>query len=105
MSTPIFDPAELSRVAKLARLHLTDTDHDRLSREMGGILGLISTLQSTNTEGVVPLAHPLSVIDEIALRLREDRAAPANDAQATVTLAANAPQFENGLFLVPRVVE
>ena len=52
--------------------------------------------------GIVPLAHPVATIEDLALRLREDVASEPNQREAN---QRNAPAVERGLFLVPRVLE
>jgi aspartyl-tRNA(Asn)/glutamyl-tRNA(Gln) amidotransferase subunit C len=86
----------------LARL---DIPADRLGEygsEMSSILALVDQLQGVDTAGISPLAHPLSAVDEMTLRLRPDVAAAAIDRDANMQ---NAPETENGLFLVPKVLE
>ena len=102
MSNRPFDPAQLARVAKLSSLNIGTDESTQLCVEMGGILGLIDTLQAVNTGGVLPLSHPLAVITELPLPLRADAATIGDERTANL---ANAPQSEDGLFLVPKVIE
>ena len=102
MASQSFDPQQLARVAKLSQLTIASADAPQLCVEMGGILGLIDTLQAVDTDGIEPLSHPLSAMGEIALPLRED-VVSVGDARAANL--ANAPQTEDGLFLVPKVIE
>lgn len=102
MSNRPFDPAQLARVAKLSSLNIDPVESDRLCAEMGGILGLIDTLQAVDTVGVEPLSHPLAVVAEIPLPLRADQVTLGDERTANL---ANAPQSEDGLFLVPKVIE
>jgi aspartyl-tRNA(Asn)/glutamyl-tRNA(Gln) amidotransferase subunit C len=106
------EPNTLARLATLARLDiatptLSPTDNDSVSaaslaREMSSILGLIALLQAVDTKGVAPMNHPLSVITDLTAPRRADIAATDIDRSAN---QANAPQTENGLFLVPKVLE
>jgi aspartyl-tRNA(Asn)/glutamyl-tRNA(Gln) amidotransferase subunit C len=96
-----FDPTTLQRLARLAALEIAPTDAVSLGQEMSSILALIDQLQAVDTTGVTPLAHPTSTI-EAALRLRADN--PARDIQREANMQ-NAPHAENGLFLVPKVLE
>ncbi len=100
--TMSFDPVTLTRLATLARIDLPATNMSGLGDEMGAILSLIDQLQAVDTEGIVPLSHPLSVIGEMALPLRADAVTAENLRSSSF---ANAPQTENGLFLVPKVIE
>ena len=107
-----FEPATLSRLTRLARLDLatttlspTDNDNvsaESLAREMSSILTLIDQLQAVDTTGVAPMSHPLSVIADMTAPLRLDVADAVIDRDANL---ANAPATENGLFLVPKVLE
>ncbi len=105
MST--FSEETLRRTAKLARLELPDAELAALGHEMSSILTLIDQLQAVDTGGVTPLAHPLWVREDItaamagaSLRSDTDSAEINRDANLR-----NAPQTENGLFLVPKVIE
>ncbi|MBL8520931.1 MAG: Asp-tRNA(Asn)/Glu-tRNA(Gln) amidotransferase subunit GatC [Betaproteobacteria bacterium] len=97
-----FQPDDIRRLARLARIAVDGGEAAHLARELSGILGLIDQLQAVNTAHVEPLAHPLDVVMASTQRLRDDRAEPAIDREAHL---ANAPQAEGGLFLVPRVLE
>ena len=96
------DSATLHRIANLARLDVPPDQLASIGAEMSSILALVDQLQGVDTKGVVPLAHPLSAVDEMALRLRPDEASTAIDRDANMQ---NAPMTENGLFLVPKVLE
>ena len=97
-----FDPATLSRIAKLARLDIPADALSGVGDDMSSILTLIDQLQAVDTTGVAPLSHPLSVMAEMTLNLREDTAVATIDREISLS---NAPQTENGLFLVPKVIE
>ncbi|MAK56061.1 MAG: Asp-tRNA(Asn)/Glu-tRNA(Gln) amidotransferase GatCAB subunit C [Pusillimonas sp.] len=96
---------DVSRVARLARIALSDPEQTRMENELNGILGLIEQLQAVDTTGIEPMAHPLSAHQDIFARLREDTPAPAQSAKQRDQLMANAPASEEGLFLVPKVIE
>jgi aspartyl-tRNA(Asn)/glutamyl-tRNA(Gln) amidotransferase subunit C len=97
-----FDFATLHRIANLARLDVPAAQLTSLGAEMSSILALVDQLQGVDTEGVIPLAHPLSALSEMALRVRSDEASSDIDRAANMQ---NAPMTENGLFLVPKVLE
>jgi len=97
--------SDVTRIARLARLHLTDNEVPGLKGELNQVMGLIEQLQSIDTQGVEPLAHPLSAISDIGLRLRDDLALPTNDEATRDELMKNAPTRQAGVFLVPRVIE
>ena len=95
-------PDDLKRIAHLARIAVSDADVARLQTELSGIFGLIDALQAVDTEGIAPLSHPLDVVADMAQRLREDRVTESDQRAANM---ANAPAEENGLFLVPKVLD
>jgi aspartyl-tRNA(Asn)/glutamyl-tRNA(Gln) amidotransferase subunit C len=97
-----FDPATLARIANLARLDIPADQLGGYGAEMSSILALVNQLQGVDTVGITPLAHPLSAVDEMTLRLRRDEAVAEIDRDANMQ---NAPETENGLFLVPKVLE
>ena len=95
-------PDDLKRIAHLARIAVSDADVARLQTELSGIFGLIDALQAVDTKGIAPLSHPLDVVADMAQRLREDRVTEFDQRAANM---ANAPAEENGLFLVPKVLD
>lgn len=95
-------PDDIKRLARLSRIAVSETDIESLRGPLNGILALIDQLQAVDTKGVVPLAHPLDVIENLSQRLREDRVTETDQREANM---ANAPSKENGLFLVPKVIE
>lgn len=97
--------SDVTRMARLARLHLTDNEVTALQTELNQVMGLINELQSIKTDGIEPLAHPLSAIADVGLRLREDSALATNDEATRDELMKNAPARDAGVFLVPRVIE
>ncbi len=95
-------PADIRRIAHLARLEISDDEQDRMLAKINGFFGLVERMQAVDTTGVEPLAHPVAAFQEVHLRLREDAATEPNDREAN---QASAPAVERGLFLVPRVIE
>ena len=93
---------KLAGLATLARLRLDPQQADQLQQQLNNIMGLVHTLAQQDTTGVEPLAHPLAAISEVALRLREDVVTESNQREANM---ANAPARDEGLFLVPKVIE
>lgn len=89
---------EVEKIAHLARLGLAENDLPRTTETLNNILGLIDRMQAVDTSGVEPLAHPL----ETTQRLRADEVTEANHRD---DYQAIAPAVENGLYLVPRVIE
>lgn len=96
---------EVARIARLARLHLTPDQQVQAQADLNKILGIIEILQSVDTKGVDPLAHPLASVTDVHLRLREDVVTEVSSAERRAALMANAPGASEGLFLVPKVIE
>lgn len=96
--TMSFTPEAMKRLATLARIALSDAEAAQMARELDGVFALIDRLQQAPTEGVEPLAHPL----ELTQRLRDDVVTEPDCREA---LMAIAPLAENGLYLVPKVIE
>ena len=70
--------------------------------QINGFFEMVEKIRAVDTTGIEPLAHPMATIQDIALRLREDRVSEPNNREAN---QRNAPAVENGLFLVPKVIE
>jgi aspartyl-tRNA(Asn)/glutamyl-tRNA(Gln) amidotransferase subunit C len=90
--------SEVEKIAHLARLGLSDADLPRTTETLNNILGLIDRMQAVDTSGIEPLAHPL----ETTQRLRADEVTESNQRDAYQAIA---PAVEDGLYLVPRVIE
>ena len=93
---------DVSRIAHLARLDLTPSDTARMLDQLNGFFGIVEQMSAVDTRGVEPLYTPLSALQSVALRLREDVVTETDDRAAN---QANAPAVEDGLFLVPKVLE
>jgi aspartyl-tRNA(Asn)/glutamyl-tRNA(Gln) amidotransferase subunit C len=96
---------DIAWLARLAGLNLTAEDQQRAQQELTRILGLIQELQAVDTHGITPMAHPLAAHQDVALRLRDDVAEPAQSIAQRDACMANAPAAHEGLFLVPTVIE
>lgn len=94
--------ADIDRLARLARLGLAPEERTRLCTQLNDFFGTVEKMRAVDTSGVTPLAHPVEVMGDVALRLRDDVASEPNQRDAN---QRNAPALENGLFLVPRVIE
>jgi aspartyl-tRNA(Asn)/glutamyl-tRNA(Gln) amidotransferase subunit C len=84
-------------VARLARLDIDDSATERLAAQIGSILDYVAQLNQLDTEGVRPTSHALALTNA----MREDAARPHLEREAAL---ANAPEPEDGCFLVPKVV-
>ena len=99
---PSFTDADVTRIARLARIALTAEETAQAASELGGVFALIESLLAIDTGGVEPLTTPLAAIAAFPLRLRED-AVTVGDCRAA--FQAPAPSIEDGLYLVPKVIE
>ncbi|HVY08334.1 MAG TPA: Asp-tRNA(Asn)/Glu-tRNA(Gln) amidotransferase subunit GatC [Burkholderiales bacterium] len=91
-------PSDVTRIAHLARIEITEAESERTLAQLNDIFGMIEQLQSVDTTGIEPMSHPLGG----GQRLRDDAAKGGPDREA---LMKNAPAAQDGLFLVPRVIE
>ncbi|MDP2639079.1 MAG: Asp-tRNA(Asn)/Glu-tRNA(Gln) amidotransferase subunit GatC [Betaproteobacteria bacterium] len=89
---------EVKRVAWLARIEITDAEAAAAQGQLNDIFKLIEQMQSVDTGGVAPMAHGQDVVQ----RLREDRVTETDQHALYQSIA---PQVENGLYLVPKVIE
>lgn len=89
---------DVKRVAHLARLEIDPVEAEQACERLRGIFGLIEAMQAVPTDGVEPMAHA----QEMALRLRADQ---VTEADGRELFQAIAPQVEDGLYLVPKVIE
>jgi aspartyl-tRNA(Asn)/glutamyl-tRNA(Gln) amidotransferase subunit C len=89
---------QVLRIARLARIELAGPETEALERSLNGILALVERMADVDTRGVEPMSHP----EELPLRLRSDA---VTEPDARAAFQASAPQVEDGLYLVPRVVE
>ena len=89
---------EIGQVAELARVRIPDGDIAEVTRRITGILDLVDQLQAIDTSGVEPMANPLDAVQ----RLRPDAVTEANHRE---DFQAIAPAVEDGLYLVPRVID
>jgi aspartyl-tRNA(Asn)/glutamyl-tRNA(Gln) amidotransferase subunit C len=92
------DAATVRRIAHLARIAVDDDEIEHLQGEINSILGFIEQLKEANVEGV----EPMTSVTPMKLALREDKVTDGGDAARVL---ANAPQTEEGFFVVPKVVE
>ena len=94
--------ADVSRIAHLARLELSSADAAPLLEQLNGFFGIVEQMSAVDTRGVEPLYTPLSAVQAVALRLREDVVTEVDRRAAN---QRSAPLVEDGLFLVPKVME
>lgn len=90
--------AEVAQIAHLARLAVETPQAERYARDLSDILAFVEQLSAVDTDGVSPMAHPL----DMAQRLRPDE---VTETDQRGRFQAIAPAVEDGLYLVPRVIE
>ncbi len=89
---------DITKVAYLARMQVSDEQVPKITESINEILTLVDKMQTVDTSSVEPLANPHDAIQ----RLREDEVTAVNERDK---LMQNAPASEAGLFLVPKVIE
>ena len=92
------DVATVKRVARLARLAVTEDEAVRMTGELNGILGFVEQLSEVDVTGV----EPMTSVTPMAMKMRVDEVTDGNIADRIV---ANAPLTEQNFFEVPKVVE
>jgi aspartyl-tRNA(Asn)/glutamyl-tRNA(Gln) amidotransferase subunit C len=89
---------DILHIARLARLRVTEAEAGAAQTQLNNIFGLIEQMQAVDTTGVEPMSHAL----DVAQRLREDRVSESNLRDKFQQIA---PATEDGLYLVPKVIE
>ena len=92
------DTATVKRVAKLARIAVTDEEAARMEGELNAILGFVEQLNEVNVDGV----EPMTSVMPMDMKMRVDA---VDDGDKAADITANAPASEDSFFLVPKVVE
>ena len=95
-------PDDVSRIAHLARLELQPAESDALLGNLNDFFKLVDQMSAVDTAGIEPLYTPLSAIQQVQLRLRDDVVTETNQRELN---QQSAPAVEDGLFLVPKVIE
>ena len=95
-------PQDVSRIAQLARLELSESEQAAMLQQLNGFFGIVEKMSAVDTRGVEPLYTPLSAVQDVRLRLREDVVTESDQREAN---QRSAPAVEDGLFLVPKVIE
>ena len=95
-------PQDVSRIAHLARLELQPGEQAVLLTQLNGFFSIVEQMSAVDTSGVEPLYTPLSAVSEVTLRLRDDK---VTESDQRAENQRSAPAVEDGLFLVPKVIE
>jgi aspartyl-tRNA(Asn)/glutamyl-tRNA(Gln) amidotransferase subunit C len=91
-------PDDINQIAHLARLKIDEKDIPKLKADLGNILSLVDQLQAVNTDGISPMAHPMDAVQI----LRKDVVTETDNREKYQKIA---PNTEDGLYLVPKVIE
>ncbi len=94
--------SDVKRIANLAQLDMDDAHADIALNELNGIFALAEQMRAVDTSGVEPLSQPLAAILALPLRLRDD---VVTEEDHRADYQAPAPKTEDGLYLVPKVIE
>lgn len=89
---------DVKRIARLARIETSATEAMSAQQELNAIFGLIASMQSVDTAGIEPMAHA----QDVSQRLRDD---VVTETDRHAAFQAIAPAVEDGLYLVPKVIE
>jgi aspartyl-tRNA(Asn)/glutamyl-tRNA(Gln) amidotransferase subunit C len=89
---------DVKRIALLARIAIDEREGQQVLGQLQSIFGLIEQMQAVDTAGVEPMSHAQDVVQ----RLRPDQITEADQRQLFQSIA---PQVEDGLYLVPKVIE
>ncbi len=89
---------DVEKIGHLARIAVSADELDAVASDLSRILQMVEQMNGVDTTGVVPMAHPLHMVQ----RMRPDEVTEENQREL---FQAVAPESEDGLYLVPRVVE
>ncbi len=92
------DRSDIEKLAELARIEISESTVDEVAKSITDVLALVDQLQAADTDGIAPMAHPLDATQ----RLRVDQVSEDNRRDDFQKLA---PAAEQGLYLVPKVIE
>ena len=92
------DAATVRRIARLARIAVADDEVEHLQGELNAMLAFVEQLSEVNVEGITPMTS----VTPMAMKMRADAVTDGGNAEAVL---ANAPQSDDGFYLVPKVIE
>lgn len=95
--------SDVKRLAHLSRLELTEEQAHHTLEKLNSIFALVEQMQAIDTSGIEPLSHPIAAFSaDVSLRLRDDVVTEVNQREAYQQAA---PATQDGLYLVPKVIE
>jgi len=97
-------PEDVGRIAQLARLELANDERAAMLTQLNGFFSIVEQMSAVDTSGVEPLYTPLSAVQEVHLRLRDDAVSEDSETGLRELNQRSAPAVEDGLYLVPRVI-
>lgn len=89
---------DVKRIARLARIDISDAEADLTQTRLNAIFELIATMQAVDTRDIAPMAHA----QDVSQRLRDD---VVTETDRHAIFQASAPAVEGALYLVPKVIE
>ena len=95
-------PSDVRRIAELARLDLGDDEEARMLTQLNAFFRIVEQMSAVDTTGVEPLYTPLAAVADAHLRLRDDIVTEGDERAAN---QQSAPAVQDGLYLVPKVIE
>jgi aspartyl-tRNA(Asn)/glutamyl-tRNA(Gln) amidotransferase subunit C len=98
----LLTPEDVNRIAVLAKLDLSAAERAAMLSQLNGFFGIVEQMSAVDTSGVEPLYTPLSAVQAVSLRLRDDVVTETDERALN---QASAPRVKDGLFLVPQVLE
>jgi len=98
----LLTPEDVNRIAVLAKLDLSAAERAAMLSQLNDFFGIVEQMSAVDTSGVEPLYTPLSAVQAVSLRLRDDVVTETDERALN---QASAPQVKDGLFLVPQVLE
>jgi aspartyl-tRNA(Asn)/glutamyl-tRNA(Gln) amidotransferase subunit C len=95
--------SDVKHIANLAQLDLSDAQASKTLGQLNGIFALVGQMSAVDTTGIEPLSHPIAAhMPDLSLCLREDR---VSEPEKREDYQKSAPAAQDGLYLVPRVIE
>ncbi len=94
----MFSLEQVRAIARLARIAVDEGEAVALQQQLDGIFAMIERMRAVDTAGVEPMSHP----QEVMQRLRADE---VTETDQHALFQSVAPQVEDGLYLVPKVIE